>query len=78
MGTDAAAPSVVDDESSVVAAMRSTYERTIVLFVVAAAIAGLIGSAAPGRDEPARPAVQAAEASGSGTVSVEERNQSIH
>ena len=78
MGAEAAATSVVDDESSVTAAMRSTYEQTIVLFVVAAAIAGVIGSAAPGRDEPARPAVQAAEASSGGTVSVEERNQSVH
>jgi hypothetical protein len=58
--------------------MRSTYERTIVLFVVAAAIAGLIGSAAPAPDEPARPAVQAAEATSGGTVSPKEQKQSIH
>jgi hypothetical protein len=72
-----AAP-LLDHRPSVIATMRSTYERTIVLFVVAAAFAGLIGSAAPGGDEPARPAVQAAEAGNGGTRSAEDRSRSIH
>ena len=59
--------------------MRSAYETTVVLFVLAAAIAGLVGYTPPAREEPARPAaVQAAGASSGGTVSAEERKPAIH